>query len=179
MSAGHHPPGLPDNEYHTLTDWLAFCRDHPLVMEWLQRPRRIDRNHHIPYLGGISKDGAVVFLDCRYDSIMECHEHHHALDTADTIPDHEITEYVCVRFYGMNYEDKNLFRNPHIWGNTAEWLAVLALNCEWDPYNKFIDSQLKAIEDAPVTRCPPTLATYPYQGDPVLLKKIKAAQQET
>ncbi len=178
MSAGHHVPGLPENEFHTQADWLAFCRDHPLVLEWLQKPRRVDCNYHIPYLGGIATTGMPVFIDSRFDPIMRCHAHNHTLDTTDTIPDHEIIEYVCVRFYGMNYEDKNLFRNPHIWGNTGERLAVLALNCEWDPYNKFIDSQLKAIEDAPVTRCPPNLATYPYQGDPELLAKIKAAQQE-
>ena len=178
MSAGHHIPGLPENHFHTESDWLLFCADHPKVMEWLQRPRRIDCNYQIPYLGGISTDGRVVFIDSRYHPIMRGTNYGLSLNTADTIPDHEVTEYVCVRFYGMRYEDKNLFRNPHIWGNTAERLAVLALDCEWDPYNKFIDSQLKAIEDGPVTRCPPTLATYPYRDDQVLLAKIKAAQQE-
>jgi hypothetical protein len=177
MAAGHKGGGSADNEYHDEATWLKFIVDHPLVLTWLQRPYRLSRDYSIPYLGGISKDGGTVFLDHRYDPILHCLEHGHILDSSETIPDHEITEYVCVRFYGMVYMDSNPFRNPHIWGNTAERLAVMAAGCEWGPYNKALDKQLSGVELEKVTRCPSNLALYPYQDDPKLLAKIRAAME--
>jgi hypothetical protein len=181
VSVGHRhfaANEAPVNDYHDLQEWMRFVTDHPLVLDWLGRPYRLSRDYQIPYLGGISLDGGTVFLDSRYHSILTCAAHRHTIDTAKTIPDHEIIEYVCVRFYGMRYDDPNPFRNPHIWANTGERLAVQALHCEWEPYNAGIDRQLSGIELEKLTRCPPTLCLFPYQAEPKLLAKIKAAQQE-
>lgn len=177
MSAHKHG-GNVDNRYHSETEWLAFCRAHPLVLEWLREPYRLSHDYDIPYLGGISKDGATVFLDRRYHPLLVCPAHKHTINSAQTIPDHEITEYVCIRFYGMQYNATDDLRNPHVWGNTAERLGVMALGCGWDEYNAVLDRQLSGIELENLTRCPPSLATYPYQDNPKLLAKIRAAQQE-
>ena len=167
--------GAPDNRYHSDRDWVAFCNDHPLILTWLSRPRKISYDYHIPYLGGISTDGSVVFLDSRYDPVLSLQ--YHRLDSALTLPDHEITEYVLIRFYGFQYDPDNPDRSSHVWGNTAERLAVRGLDADWDEYNEAIDRQLKGIELEKVEHCPPNLALYPYQGDKELLAKIRKAQE--
>lgn len=183
MSAGHRWKGnaqdAPDNRFLDDREWVQLCQECPLILTWLSKPRRISYDYHIPYLGGISKDGSVVYIDSRFDPKLSLMlEGAHAyMDSGETIPDHEVAEYVLERFYGFQYESTNPLRSAHVaGGNTAERLAVRALGFDWDEYNAAIDRQLQGIELEQVVHCPPDLALFPYQEDPELLAKIKACQ---
>jgi len=179
MSAYHfNSSGEPDNRFLSDDEWLEVCDEWPVLLEWLKRPRRISYDYDIPFLGGISTNGACVFIDRRYKPILSWRNHRGSvtMDSSLTIPDHEITEYYAIRFIGLHYDPENPKRSAHVLGNTAERLAVQACGCDWDEYNYAIDHQLQPIEMENVTKCPRDLCLYPYQESKSLLAKIQAAQ---
>ena len=177
MSAGHHLDiaGIPDNHYHSEHEWLEFCKSNPGILEWLGRTRRICHDFHIPYLGGISEDGNVVYIERRFNPILRLKSR--TFDACRSIPEHECTEYYCVVALGMDYRDNNVFKNPHIWGNTMERICCMGAGVDWEEYNEVIDRQLGDIETETFHTIPLDLALYPYKGDPPLFKRIIEVQK--
>jgi hypothetical protein len=131
----------------------------------------------VPFGAGISRDGQTVYVDSRLDV------HISGVDVSQALSTHEQVEFGLRQFAGIGEEYESDPRG-HRLANRAEYDVVANLfpemdpNEAWDMYDEHIDPQIREIETAPLSNVPYNLATYPYEHDEAMMKKIKEAQND-
>jgi hypothetical protein len=130
----------------------------------------------VPFGAGISQSGNAVYIDPRLDTDLDGVNLDRALAT------HEVVEW-GLRQYAKIGVDYDYDPRGHRIANRAEYNTVaglfpdLDLEDAWEKYDEFIDPQIRRIEGEPLSGVPSDLATYPYEDDEAMMKKIKEAQR--
>jgi hypothetical protein len=131
----------------------------------------------IPFGAGISDDGQVIYIDSRLDTNVA------GVDVELALSTHEQVEW-ALRKYANIGEDYATDPRGHRLANRAEYEMVSSLFPEmepseaWDLYDEHIDPQVRKIEGEDLRNVPYNLATYPYEDDEAMMKKIKDARNE-
>jgi len=181
MSAGDIDDRLgPATELERLEATNAELRNY---LAWARTSITIERSD-VPFGGGISKDGRTVYIHPELDCMVA------ETDCIFAVATHEFTEWALREFcrIGEDYADDP---RGHRLANRAEYDEVFRLLAKdtgeeyliaytpdeaWQAYDEHLDSQLTAIEHAPLTNVPKDLALYPYESDEKMLRKIREAQ---
>lgn len=133
---------------------------------YVMSAKYIDAQYDIPFVGGISKDGVVPYLDRhfpRYGTL-----NNDPFDFGFFIGNfHEAPEWFMVVKRNFSYTA------AHHFANGVENLAVKRNGHLPSEYNAYIDKFVPKIEHEKILITPRDLALYPYTTDQKLLARIR------
>jgi hypothetical protein len=157
VSVGHHHGEYEADEegFHAALgkDW--FLREYI-------RPPRVDPHWDIPYVGGVSLDNSVVFVDRQaFGWIVHS-------GFLPGLVEHEHVEGILMR-HGWEYWP------AHYIANAAEQAKYRKAGIDPKSTEPFYNALIRKAGDETITHCPPDLNLEPYKGDR-RLAAIKAAQ---
>ena len=130
-----------------------------------RRPARLDVGYDIPYLGGYSVDGTVIYLDRRLPRFIE------GVEVWRYIWVHERTEKALIDAMGWSYE------KAHAAATRAEHCAVLSAGYEPRWYESLLAPWIRAADHESVTEVPADLDLTPYrdENDRRILRELMGA----
>lgn len=132
-----------------LAELRALRSEHPALDERIAAKRAISWKYDVPYLGGISSDGATVYLDPK---LKELPEWVHCLITL-----HEVVEW-SLKPWKRDYEDR------HHMATAAEDQFVTTLGHTAAQYRRLLHPYYQPIETEKIASIPPDLDLSPYSG---------------
>lgn len=173
MSSGHHDAAVPHGLNSQALDRLLEDR---AVREELWRHREINREFDLPYLGGYSKDGATIYIDCHLPEKLS-----YDLDgrKKEFAPDqflrrHEALEKTLIDVCGYSYEKSHQAATAYEKRGVLERLGPGS----WEGYSKALDPFIKADQVERLESVPADLDMTPYWAPPVnhtLIARMQAA----
>lgn len=159
MSAGH------DVSAWATADEAKARRalEHPAVQSYLNRMKRVDREHDLPYLAGYSEDGSTIYIDRHLPEELEAvWEARSRLFRPDYFLQlHEDTEKALIDALGWIYQQ------AHSVANRVELRAVLSAGIFLQPYKRALDPFIKADQHEKLVKVPADLDMTPYYAQPV------------
>jgi hypothetical protein len=158
--------GDEDNATYRPEGVIELYRKHPDLLAYMKEPYDLDLGHHIPWIGGISTDGKIVYIDWKFGSLTT-RNNGKIIDVSKFISVHEKFEWWMMTKLDYGYTI------AHHWANTAENMALLEAGYSHVFYNKFVEKDRLRIEDAPLTNIPRVLYTGPYTTEPKILEAIR------
>ena len=150
-----------DDAPGSLARLRALLIRYPAVRRRLRKWRKLCNTFDVPYLGGISRDGAYVYLDRHLPEKSE------GVPLAKYIEVHESVEAALVHEAEQSYEP------AHHLATAAEQFAVISDGYDWEKYEKGLEPDFMPIMHEDIHRVPPDLDLYPYEGDAKLLAHLK------
>lgn len=133
---------------------------------------KIDRTFEVPGVANRSADGAMVYIDDHLPIRIKDGAGK-PFDPADTLPWHEISEWVLMQ-HGVDYPDAHslateLFEKPRVEG----------LGLKWAKYQEAMGGEIAANEKRGVKNPPPDIDKRPFEHgeDPKHLKAIDADEK--
>lgn len=132
----------------------------------------LDRDHHVPYLGGQSKKRDRVYIDSRCPSSLTFNGKKY--DINKYLSFHEVVEKTIEDVLGTSY---------NVAHHEAEWIETQLIKQDGldpVPYHKFItESYRKTLHDFDPTKVPKDLDLKPYEEDKLtdVVKKITDARK--
>ena len=120
------------------------------VPEFERRPSRLDVGYDIPYLGGYSVDGSVIYLDRRLPRFIE------GVEVWRYIWVHERTEKALIDALGWDYE------KAHAAATQAEHWAVHEAGYDPAWYESLLAPWIRSVDHESVTRVPADMDLTPY-----------------
>ncbi len=176
MSSGD--PSFYDDAPGSLAKLRAILLRFPAVGAALRTRRKINRRWPIPYLAGISADGAVVYIDENIPERLE------GIPVDKYLETHESVEWAL---YLAAEHDKKLqkvlaekgdhYEPAHHLATAAEQYALISDGYSWEKYRKHLEPLYRPIEHEDFSRAPPDLAEYPYSGKD--LARLRAAKKRS
>lgn len=159
MSAGHSCEG-GNCQSRVVVDRLL---KNPDIVRLLYRPKQINNEYDLPYLGGYSKDGETIYIDRHLpESIMlEDDGNKKELHPYQFIADHERFEKAVMDVLGWSYE------HAHQAATGYERRHVLEHGFFWKQYDKCLQKYIKSDEHEKLTKVPSNLDMRPYYAPPV------------
>jgi hypothetical protein len=151
VSTGHFKtsgPGLGENELNRILN-------DPRVVAWLARPRAINRFYDLPYLGGYSKDGRMIYFD-RHFPAAGIKIGSRLVNVTPFLMEHESVEKALIDLYGYKYQA------AHEVATQAEHRKVRAAGILPKDYEAAIKPHLTANETENLRKVPPDLDLTPY-----------------
>lgn len=169
MSAGHRHKGMGMGS-HVIEKLLSDKE----VVQRLYASHEINRDYDIPYLGGYSVDGKIIYFDRHLpDKIsfdVDGKEYTYFPDIY--LKQHEAFEKAVMGALGWSYSA------AHEAATGYERRAVIAGGLPWDGYQKSLKPYIKADQHEKLEKLPKDLDLQPYYEQPVdhaLVARIKAA----
>src|ERR1017187_4384807 len=95
----------------------------PKFQRLIQRPIKLNFNHHIPYLCGYSRDGKTVYIDKDLKRYLTYRGK--TFDVVDFLLVHEYVEWVLIQYYGIEY------KKAHHITTHVESMAVKQAGLNW------------------------------------------------
>lgn len=173
MSSGHL-----DEEPATERATQALLDKHPDLRAWLDAEPVISRQHKVPYLGGISKDGKTVYIDRDLPETLP----KTGIPTDPYIAKHERSEWWLMTRLGMDYLGQNGTDGAHHFAVRFEHNALKADDHDPDAYEDELATYINEDEHDAIgpDDVPPDLFLGPYEDDEdgldrKLLPVLKAA----
>jgi hypothetical protein len=135
----------------------------------VQRVKKLDRDHDIPYLAGYSNDGKTIYIDRHMPRTMKFRGRE--IDTDRFLILHEQVEKALIDQLQLHY------LHAHQIAARAEEAAVRAAGVLWRDYDRFMQKHVKSIGDERLTKVPSDLDLKPYRDehDFDLLKRMHEA----
>jgi hypothetical protein len=164
-----------DDKPGSFSKLVALRRAHPELATALRRARIIDKEHDIPYIGGSSQCGGVIYIDRHLPD--ELIQGDIVIHTDKFIELHEVVEYTLVKLLALKARIKSIvsaalakFYEPTHHLATAAEAHALELDFPDEPgiykiYTGLLRPYYRPIEGEKLKVVPPDLALYPYQGD--------------
>jgi hypothetical protein len=144
-----HPQGRND----TL---VSAAMLHAAVDAILQRIH-LDRTYDIPYLAGYSMDGHTIYIDRHVPKTFVSRGRRVKVDPFLIL--HEAVEKSILARVGLHYQ------HAHQIALRAEEAAVRAMQVSWREYDRFMQQQIKEVDDERLIRIPPDLDIKPYRDE--------------
>lgn len=159
MSAGHGCGGS-NCQSRVVIDRLL---KNPEVTRLLYRPRQINTEYDLPYLGGYSKDGETIYIDRHLPEciVIEDDGHKKELRPHHFIAYHEQFEKAVMDALGWSYQ------HAHEAATGYERWHVLEQGFFWKPYDKCMQKYIKQDEHEKLIKVPSDLDMRPYYSPPV------------
>lgn len=145
----------------------------PAVQERYWRPRRVDRSYDLPYLGGYSRDGSVVYIDRHFPEVLKFRDdgREYVVDPGERfIRMHEAWEWSIMD--ALNWE----YGPAHRIAEAAEDRAVMMAGLPRVGYERALRPYIKADEHERLEKLPPDLDMRPYLYPPVDRRLIDAME---
>lgn len=166
---GHHGMGV---DAHVLEKLISDKE----VLKNYHRPYTINRDYDIPYLGGYSKNGNVIYFDRHLpDSIsFELDGRKFVYSPIHFIPYHERFEKAVIDALGWGYTA------AHEAANAFERRHVMQAGLPWAQYQKSLEPFIKSDEIESIKKIPSDLDMAPYYAPPVnhkLIAKMERASE--
>lgn len=142
------------------------------LQKLVNRYRNTDHSHDIPYLGGISNDGATVYLDKNLADVVSWEEdgRKQAIEPAEFTALHEKWEKAIVDLYKWRYDE------AHKYATAIERRAVMQAGKNWVGYSKALKPFIASAEKegfSTIIKVPGDLSLYPYKdAEPKLYKHL-------
>lgn len=149
MSSGHFDDSVKPGDFTKLQELRA---QYPQISVQLRKFRRINHTKQVPYLGGISNDGATVYIDPEVPLGLE------GIPVDKLFMIHECIEYALVKIAGLKYEP------AHHLATAAEDHVLRELGHTWKKYQSLLRPYYKPVEEEKIENPPKDLALYPYKG---------------
>jgi hypothetical protein len=170
MSTGHDHPGAGSSHSSLLIDRL---RKDPEISRLRHRYKQLDDSYDLPYLGGYSKDGKIIYIDRHLPEMLE---YRHDGKIKEFRPrqyliEHESWEKALIDALGWGYD------HSHAVATAAERRTVMQDGILWKPYQGAYRPYIKADEHEKLKRVPADLDLTPYLGDSALLTRMKKAMK--
>jgi hypothetical protein len=159
MSSGHDHPDWAGLSSQAIDRLLK----NPEVTKNLYRVQDICRDYDLPYLGGYSENGEIVYIDRHLpdELTIEVDGHKKTFDPARFITMHERFEKAVMDACGWAYG------HSHQAANGYERRGVLSAGLPWNPYNEALKPFIKADEHEALKKVPANLDMKPYYAPPV------------
>jgi hypothetical protein len=166
MSTGHDHHGAGGSHSALLIDRLQKDQE---IMKLRHRYERLDDSYDLPYLGGYSKDGKIIYIDRHLPEMLS---YTHDGKTKEYSPrqfiiDHEDWEKALIDALGWSYP------HAHAAATAAERRAVMRAGLMWKPYQGAYRPYIKADEHEKLKLVPADLDLTPYLDDHALLARMK------
>lgn len=117
----------------------------------------LDRGHDIPYLAGYSLSGHTIYIDRHVPRTFVTRGRRIKVDPFLIL--HEAVEKALLTTLGLHYQ------HAHQIALRAEEAAVRAMNVSWRDYDRFMQQQIKEVDDERLLRIPPNLDVKPYRDE--------------
>jgi hypothetical protein len=152
---------------HHVAQWLISKEMTDHALRALRARTKLNRDFDIPYLAGYSKDGHTIYID-RHMAKSFVYKGRRVLTDRFLIM-HEGVEKSLIQLYGLHY------LHAHQIALHAEQAAVRGENIEWKAYDKFMQENIKTIEDERLEVVPADLDLTPYIDfhDTPLIKQMR------
>lgn len=169
MSSGHTHRGMGMGSH--ILEKLLKDRE---VTQRLYQGHEINRDYDLPYLGGYSVDGKIIYLD------------RHLPDTVHLEVDGKKYDFDPVRFLRLHESFEKAVMDALGWSYTAaheaatgyERRGVLAAGVPWQAYQNSMKRFVKVDEHEALQKVPADLDMQPYYTPPVdhkLIDRMEAA----
>jgi hypothetical protein len=123
----------------------------------VQRVRKFDRKHDVPYLAGYSEDGKTIYIDRHMPRSFKFRGR--VVKTDRFLILHEEVEKTLIDQLGLHY------LHAHQIATRAEQAAVRAAGITWRDYDRFMQKYVKRLGDERLTKVPDDLDTRPYRDE--------------
>jgi hypothetical protein len=117
----------------------------------------LDRTYDIPYLAGYSLDGRTIYIDRHVPRTFVSSGRRVKVDPFLIL--HEAVEKSILDGVGLHYQ------HAHQIALRAEEAAVRAMRVSWREYDRFMQQQIKEVDDERLIRIPPNLDIKPYRDE--------------
>lgn len=123
----------------------------------LNRVKKLDRTHDIPYLAGYSVDGQTIYIDRHLPRVMNYKGR--KIDVARYLIMHEEVEKTLIDQLGLHY------LHAHQIATRAEEALIRADNIQWREYDRFMQKYVKIVGDERLKKVPKDLDLKPYRDE--------------
>jgi hypothetical protein len=164
MSCGHHPKS--EGPSHLLDSAISD----PKVRQKLARGAKVDRQHDVPYTGGISNDGRTVYIDRHLPTSLKIGRL--SINPVPYLQVHERTEHALMTVLGMKYQQ------AHKLATTAEHRRLRHNGIDPAAYEAALKPYIKADDVEKLKKVPANLFMGPYRDehDTALEKRMAEAR---
>lgn len=125
----------------------------------------VNRDYHVPYLAGYSKDGKTIYIDSRMPEgfAHSKYDHHRKkwIATDQFLILHEVVEKALLQFFEEEHRPI-FYQFAHQIAERAEKAAVEAEDVKWEVYDEFMQHWIKVIGDEGYENIPEDLDLTPY-----------------
>lgn len=126
---------------------------------------KVNREYDIPYLGGYSKDGSVVYIDRHVPNVIN------GIPVMPFLKVHEVAEKAIIDIFGVKYQD------AHRLASQIEKMLVEKKEIAWKDYTKVLKPFIKTTANEKLKKIPNDLDLTPYV-DSRDYKKLKSLLQK-
>ena len=161
MSSGHsHVEGFGLN-----SQALDRLLRNDKVQECLHSPRELNTSYDVPYLGGYSKDGKVIYFDRHLPKtvLLKYDDKKLEIDPTTILQLHESFEKSLIDVLDMGYTQAHKAATAY----ERRGLLMRYGPNWWGPYCRSMEKYIKADEHEKLKRLPPDLDMLPYYTSPV------------
>jgi hypothetical protein len=149
----------------------SFMMEHALKAV-VQRIKKLDRHHDIPYLAGYSLNGRTIYIDRHMPKSFKFRGRRINIDHFLIL--HEAVEKALMDHLGLRY------LHAHQIATRAEQAAVRASGVSWRAYDRFMQNFVKRIGNENLSKVPRDLDLKPYKDehDHALLRQMTNALEQ-
>lgn len=133
--------------------------------------KHLSREYDLPYLGGYSNDGKIIYLDRHLPQNIFLGKQGRLFDPTPFLIAHESLEKAVIDVLGWNYD------HAHEAATNYERRLVIQAGLNWKEYSDSLEPYIKEDEHEQIKKIPPDLDMTPYLMKPVNKPLLRAMKQ--